>query len=251
MPVLYGPGWELSEISGLIFDKDGTIIDSHLYWGEIVRRRATAVIKHYGLSSANFDEICGFMGYSTELRRLKPAGPVALVARPEVIHSLAMGLTALSVKPETEELETLFGEVMTGFNKDILQYVKLLPGAEKFIARASEAGLKLSLVTSDSAVSAEKILAHTGLKQYFGPVIGRESVSADKKTGLPALAALSGMAVSPERTAAIGDAPVDAEMALRAGLKAAVMVASGQVLKSDLAELSRYVADSFAELDVR
>ena len=33
----------LSGIEGVIFDKDGTLTDSHIYWSEIIRRRANKI----------------------------------------------------------------------------------------------------------------------------------------------------------------------------------------------------------------
>ena len=33
-------GEVIRNIEGVIFDKDGTLTDSHIYWSEIIRRRA-------------------------------------------------------------------------------------------------------------------------------------------------------------------------------------------------------------------
>lgn len=250
MASLEGAGWKMPGIAGLILDKDGTLIDSHLYWGEIVQRRARAVSGAYGIDPSAHKEICAFMGYDTDARRLLPGGPVALVSRREVIGALLGGLRGMGKTPSGEELEKIFTKAMEGFNKDLTSYILVLPGAEDLLRSAKAAGLRLALVTSDSAVSARGILRHTGLDKYFDSVVGRETTVEDKCTGVPALKALNDIGLTGEAVVAIGDSPVDAEMSAKAGLKAAVLVASGQLPIVRLKKHSKYVSESLTGIKV-
>lgn len=250
MATLNGPKWRIEGVSALIFDKDGTLIDSHLYWGEIVARRAAAVCGRYGLAPARQDEICASMGFDVASKRLRPEGPVALVSRGEVIKAVISQLRAIGVPAVPAELEEVFGKVAADFNPELMRYISLLPGAEVLVRRAWEAGVKLALVTSDSAVSTERILDHTGLRGCFECVVGRETLAGDKSSGLPARKALQDMGVAGGEVVAVGDAPVDAEMAAKAGLRAAVLVASGQVPASVLTSCSPYVTGTLEDIEV-
>ncbi|MDD5208179.1 MAG: HAD family hydrolase [Elusimicrobiales bacterium] len=250
MALLEGNGWKIQGISGLILDKDGTLIDSHLYWGEIVQRRAKAASEFYGITPSAHKVLCGFMGYDTETERLLPEGPVALVSRQEVIKALLDGLRSMRVVPSEEDLGNIFNRVMDDFNKNLMSYILVLPGAEDLLRDAKAAGLKLALVTSDSAVSAGKILRHTGLDKYFDSIVGRETTTEDKSTGVPALKALSDMGLTRDAVVAIGDSPVDAGMSAKAGLKTAVLVASGQLPIEKLKRYSKYVSESLTGIKV-
>lgn len=250
MALLEGNGWKIQGISGLILDKDGTLIDSHLYWGEIVQRRAKAVSEVYGIPSSAHGAICAFMGYDTRTKRLLPDGPVALVSRPEVIKALLDGLRSLGKTPSEEDLGNVFNRVMYDFNKNFMSYILVLPGAEDLLRGAKAAGLRLALVTSDSTVSADRILCHTGLDKYFDSIIGRETTAEDKSTGVPALKALRDIGLNGDAVVAIGDSPADAEMSAKAGLNAAVLVASGQLPIEKLKRYSKYVSESLTGIKV-
>ena len=52
--------WQIDNIETILFDKDGTLIDLHFFWGKMTQLRAQAVIKKYNLNEAEFDRLCSF-----------------------------------------------------------------------------------------------------------------------------------------------------------------------------------------------
>ena len=42
---------DIKNISTIIFDKDGTLTDSHIYWAEIIYLRSNAIIDEFNLNS--------------------------------------------------------------------------------------------------------------------------------------------------------------------------------------------------------
>ena len=46
---LKAKNFELNDIELIIFDKDGTITDSHYFWQEIINRRAKKICKKLSL----------------------------------------------------------------------------------------------------------------------------------------------------------------------------------------------------------
>lgn len=245
---IIGPKWKIDSVTSIIFDKDGTILDSHLYWGEIVKRRANAIINFYGIDSSNFNEVCKFMGYSVDKHKLIPEGPIALVSREEVINVVIEKLKQLSVKAKRENLEEMFTEVSKDFEPMASYYLRILDGVEKLISDAKNKGIKLALITSDSLAVTEKTLNDIKIRHFFDVIFGRESFKENKITGYAARKALEIMNVRAEHSIAIGDSFLDAQMAKNAGLKSAVMVSSGQILKKDLYRYSSFVVESLSEL---
>ena len=44
----------LNSIEGVIFDKDGTITDSNIYWAKIIKMRAQKILEYYSLDQNQF-----------------------------------------------------------------------------------------------------------------------------------------------------------------------------------------------------
>ena len=49
MLVLKTKNWQLDNIETVIFDKDGTFIDLHYFWGKMTELRVKEIIRRYGL----------------------------------------------------------------------------------------------------------------------------------------------------------------------------------------------------------
>ena len=75
----------VENIDTVLLDKDGTFIDAHIYWGEIIKRRASKLIDFYKISNILFDKICLAMGYDVKINKLIESGPIALLPRNDVI----------------------------------------------------------------------------------------------------------------------------------------------------------------------
>ena len=48
--------WEINNIETVLFDKDGTFIDLHFFWGKMTELRAKEVIKEFNLENKYFNE---------------------------------------------------------------------------------------------------------------------------------------------------------------------------------------------------
>ena len=248
MFTISGPGWSIENLEAVIFDKDGTIVDVHPYWAEIIRRRANAVIAHYHLAESVFPQLCTAMGLSLTENRLLPEGPVGLASREEVIEALHRCLTGLGVNPTTEILTALFAKVHEAFLPDIDGYLRLIPGTEQFFTALRQAGARMAVVTSDTAVNTRHAMNKLGINACFDVIVGRDTTPEPKISGVPARWALEALGRSPDRTVCIGDAPMDFRMAASSGCRAGVGVATGQTPADQLRKHTPYVAASMADL---
>ena len=81
---IVGKDFCIPKIDTVLFDKDGTLMDSNVYWGEIIKRRAKKIIDTYEVSLSE-KELCLKMGYDTKEEKLLEEGPIAIVSRNRVI----------------------------------------------------------------------------------------------------------------------------------------------------------------------
>jgi HAD superfamily hydrolase (TIGR01509 family) len=95
-------------------------------------------------------------------------------------------------------------------------------GAAELIRRLAGRGVRLAVVTNNSARAASAYLESSGLGECFAVVHGRTR-DLDRMKPHPdivhrALASLAGLGVGPERTVMIGDSPADVRAAHGAGV---------------------------------
>lgn len=242
---------KFSDIDTVLFDKDGTFIDSHVYWGRIISRRAKSIIKFYNLDNSLYKKLCLVMGYDLDLSRLIEAGPIALLPRSDVIKVLKDFLFSINIDANIDDLVAIFDEVHLKFADEMFDYIKLLDGAVELFNKLKSHGAKLAVVTSDSVSNTEKILDYFKISGYFDSVIGKDSCVEPKRTGIPALYVLEKLGSLQDNTIAIGDAKMDFDMASAAGLRGSVLVATGQIPCNKLKLYSEFCVNSLREIDIK
>ena len=242
--------WQLHGIEGVLFDKDGTLIDSHTYWGRIIERRAAALIACYGLPRELAGDLCRAMGFSRDSRRLLPEGPIALVSREEVIEAVLNFLLPITAAASTETISRLFAQEHEAFLEEIHGYITLLPGVVYLLEQLRRHGVRTAVVTTDTVANTNETLRHVGIAHLFDVVIGKESTKEPKVTGAPATAALKQLGLEAGQAVCIGDAPMDLIMARNSGLMGGIGVATGQLPPAELRTHSDYIITTLHELAV-
>lgn len=240
-------GWRLDRVSAVLFDKDGTFVDSHQYWGRIILHRSQAICEAFHLDFSYIEKLEVVMGFSRKLQCLLPNGPIALVSRDEVIDCVTQYLLEQKVGVSKHQIEKIFEGVHHEMEK-IDEHIQLIPDALPLFKDLHERGIKLAVVTTDAIKNTEMTLDKLGLQEYFSAIVGRESCKEPKVSGVPATIALSKLGISAKESICIGDAPMDMRMALNSGCRASIGVATGQVSESDLSEVTPYVVGRLSQL---
>ncbi|HEY7111967.1 MAG TPA: HAD family hydrolase [Thermoanaerobaculia bacterium] len=95
---------------------------------------------------------------------------------------------------------------------------RLLPGAAEAIARLTDAGLALGVVTSGSRPRVVREVERFGLTPRFADLVCAEDTARRKPHPEPLRVALGRLGVDSSAAACVGDSPEDVEMARAAGV---------------------------------
>ena len=241
--------WEFNNVETVLLDKDGTFIDLHYFWGKMTEMRALNVMNAFNLSEDFFCVICRYLGYDIKTKKMLPDGITALYSRSKIIEIFRGNLMDLAVNTSERKIAEIFDKVSIDFYNEIEMYTKPISEAIEFIKKLRVLGVKVGVVTSDSIVSTNLIIKNQGWDGLFDVVIGRESSSETKESGIPTKLAMKSLNANPETTIMIGDAPMDYISASNAGIDKTILVATGQVDVEKLKEFSPYVLKSLKDLE--
>ena len=242
--------WQIENVETVIFDKDGTFIDLHYFWGKMTELRAQEIIKKFNITEKFFNKLCLCLGYDTSSGKMLPDGITAMYSRSKIIEIFKENLLEFGIRTTEKELEKIFDDVSNNFYKNIHEYTKPIEPAIEFIKKLYSNNIKLGIVTSDSIESTKLTLKHFNWEYIFKSVIGRESSPHTKESGEPTKLALQKLNAKPENTIMIGDAPMDYISAKNAGINRTILVATGQIDKPKLSETSQYTVDDLSEISI-
>lgn len=241
--------WEIENIDTVLFDKDGTFVDLHFFWGKITELRALEIIKRKNLDDLYLEQLCSFLGYDLKNAKMLSDGITALYSRVKIIEIFQKKLEEINVFISKKELEEIFDHVSVEFYKNIEKYIKPIDEAVVFIKQLKSLGLKIGIVTSDSVESTNLTLKINNWKSLFDIIIGRESSSDTKESGIPTKLALEKLGANPENTIMVGDSSTDYLSAKNAGIEKTILVSTGQVDKKELKKYSNYTVESMKEIE--
>ena len=135
--------WEIENIDTILFDKDGTFIDLHYFWGKMTELRVLELINIYNLDKNLLKELCLLLGYDTDSQKMKEDGITALYSRSKIIEIFKNDLLKYSISITTEKLEEIFDNVNQIFYKDMEKYTKPIPEAIDFIEKMHKKNIKM------------------------------------------------------------------------------------------------------------
>ncbi|MBQ7450446.1 HAD family hydrolase [bacterium] len=242
--------WKLKNIELVIFDKDGTFIDIHKYWGRVVELRAKEIIRYFGLKEDFYKPLCEVMGYDMETCKLPPDSPVGLYARGKVQEILLYFLLSHNIEASIEDIENIFQTVGKEFLKEQEEYTVTIDDAVRLIENLHEKKCKMIVITSDSRENAIHTVKKRGLDKYFKGIFGAEDSKEPKTTGDIVKKVLTKLKVEPEKTVCIGDTYDDFLMAKNSRIKACINVSTGVVTETQQKEYNDFAVASLSEIEV-
>lgn len=219
------------DISAILFDKDGTLLDFVSLWGSWSECLLTHFIRQLTLRGLTFPEtyLNSLLGtVHNEEGRITGYdrnGPLAMGTMNDLYAILGWQgyLLGLSWAESMELVEACRREAdaMLEHSRPVLP----LPGLLRFLEECDAQGIAMAVVTADDTEAADKHLRWLGIRHYFTAVIGTDQVERGKPFPDMALLACRQLGVQPSACAVIGDTNCDMRMAKAAGVAVAVSIA--------------------------
>jgi phosphoglycolate phosphatase len=228
-----------SAIRGLLFDKDGTLLDYAASWPPINREA--------GLLAADGDA-----GLAADLLRLAGADPATGLAMAdsllatgntlELAEAWHAGGSPLALTDLTIALDALF-------QRAVARMVPVCHLAELF-GRLRGTGFALGIASNDSIAAVTATAAHFGITDSLAFMTGYDSGHGAKPEAGMVLAFCAATRLDPSEIAMIGDSRHDMEMGRAAGAGLRIGVLTGAGTRETLEPISDLCLDSIAELEI-
>ena len=226
------------KIRGILFDKDGTILDYARTWVPINREAA--------LHAASGDaalavELLRAHGQDPDTGAVVGGSLLVAGSIAEIADAFAAHLGERTPANLTPDLDRLFTE---GGAK----HAVLLPGVDRTLATLKRRGLRIGVATNDSIGGLKASLQCTGILDLFEFAAGFDSGHGTKPDPGMALAFCKAVGLEPGEIAVVGDAAHDLAMGRAAQVGLTVGVLSGTGTAAQLQPLADLMIDSINDL---
>jgi phosphoglycolate phosphatase len=186
---------KLSSVRALIFDLDGTLIDSK----QDLIHSINAMLRELGRGELAEETISGYIGH----------GAPKLVAR------------ALGDESTEEERQQALQFFLRYYEQHKMDTTRTYPGVAETLEKLSS--VPMAVLTNKPVRISVRILDAMGLSKYFRSIYGGNSFETKKPDPLGARTILRELRAVPHETLLVGDSEVDVQTARNAGTLAAAV----------------------------
>jgi phosphoglycolate phosphatase len=225
-------------IKGILFDKDGTLLDYDESWLPVNRELAhiasqgDAVLADHLLAACGMDPVTGHIV------------PDSLLAAGNT-RQIAEGLVAAGSKVEVVELTIKLDELFS----NAAEFSVPVTDLAAFFGRLHGRGFKLGIASSDNERSIRLMAQRFGFAEFVDYIAGYDSGFGSKPEAGMVLGFCKATGLEPAEVAVVGDNNHDLHMGhnAEAGLKVAVLTGTGS--RESLAAASDYCLNDITELE--
>lgn len=178
----------------LIFDLDGTLIDS----SEDLALSVNGMLKDFGYPPLSLDQVMDFIGDGTPKlaeRSLRTVGAIE--------------------SPEDPEFSIYFQNLMGHYQENLSNKTRVYPGVYEFLAAHSD--FPMGVVTNKPSQFTRPVLRAFDMLKYFSFVAGGDTYEKRKPDPYPVQMAMKALKSRPEDTVVIGDGDTDIKAGKAAG----------------------------------
>ncbi len=232
-------------VEAILFDKDGTLADSHQFLHALAIARSSFVeaqvlgvkeslLKTFGLVDG----------------RVNPVGLIAVATRQE--DEIAMAACIAATGRDWIEAKTIAHTALLDADRALPKKAKLTPlfnGALPLLQSLARSDLKVGILSADTEENVRDFVEFYDLAAYFQLQMGSCNGLSKPDPRLLHLACRE-LSVSPAATLVIGDSSADIELAKQGGAIGAIGVTWGGTHPNQLANTD-VIVDRFEEIQLR
>ncbi len=235
-------GWSRRQTAkvmhGILFDKDGTLLDFEATWLPVLRAFARD-LAHGDEATAEAMLVRG--GFDPETGRFRAGSTIAAGTSVDLAKLWYPTL-------DGDALATIVARINTGFAAGGPNQSVLLPGVTETLSELAGRGHVMGVATNDGTAIASEALVAIGLGDFFAVVLGYDAVTHPKPAPDMVLAFAAAAGLAPAEIIVVGDNAHDLVMARTAGAGAAIGVLSGNSAAEDLAPFADALLSSIRDL---
>lgn len=216
------------ECRGIVFDLDGTLIDSY----EAIAESLNAAMQEMDHAPLPVGTVRGMVGRGLETlieAALRDAGD------PDPEGRVAEGVRRFRAR----------------YDRICVARTSLLPGVEATLAELSRRGYRMSVATNKPSYFARRLLEALGVARHLRAVLGPDLVASPKPDPEMVHAAIAAMDLKAAEAVYVGDMEIDVQTARAAGLAVIVMPTGSSGIEAlEASDADVVVADFTALLDL-
>ena len=239
-PERTGPAARRDTIRGILFDKDGTLLDFDATWRPAYRRGAEAVAGLAG-GRVRAEALLAAGGFDAATGRCAPRSVLAAGTNREIAEVWAR-ICALDVDVVARVVERAF---LDAAGRDAVPVTDL----DAFFAALAARGFVLGVATMDGEAAARAALDRLGAGRHLAFLCGGDSGWGTKPGPGMVHAFLAAAGLRAGEVMVVGDTPHDMEMGRAAGVGCRVAVLTGAGTRAALGPLADHVLASIEALD--
>ncbi len=228
-------------IRGILFDKDGTLIDLDATWLPAYRAATSLVADRAGRPELA-ERLLAEGGRDPASGRIDPDSLLAWASTTAIARTWA-------ARAGARDSDALAAEILTIFEVQTATNAVALADLGPLFAGLRARGYRLGVATMDGVASSRAMLAACGGLAEIDFVAGHDSGHGQKPDPGMVTAFARAFGLAAREIAVVGDTTADMEMARAAGAGLAIGVLTGPTPADRLAPLADLLLASVAEID--
>ncbi|WP_337266225.1 HAD family hydrolase [Oryzifoliimicrobium ureilyticus] len=224
-------------IKGILFDKDGTLLDYDESWLPVNRELAAIAACGDAALAKRLLRACGM---DPDTGKIEPDSLLAAGNTKQIAEGLTAAGSPLSISELTERLDVLFAQAV--------DYAVPVADLAVHFSRLKKLGLRLGIASSDNERSIRLMAARFGITEYVDFIAGYDSGFGVKPEPGMVLGFCAATGLEPSQVAMVGDNNHDLHMGRNAGTGMTIAVLTGTGDRLSLSEAD-YCLDDITGLE--